>query len=69
MEMKNGATTTIDPHTTCPYNGEVICSTHDWRGRIVDRNFEACGWNPEVAKTRLEKCIHDLQKGKMQANS
>ena len=39
----------------CPYNEGVVCFTIDRHGKTIHRCCEACGWNPEVAKSRLEK--------------
>ena len=43
-----------DQNAKCPYNDGVVCAPIDWRGRAVERNCDACGWNPKVAKARME---------------
>ena len=53
--------------TTCPYNAAVECGPIDWRGRLAERDCSRCGWNPKVAKARLDKRLPAIQRGKKPA--
>lgn len=53
-----------DQNTTCPYNDAVVCGSNDWRGRLTERDYSRCGWNPKVAKARLEKRFRTAKKEK-----
>ena len=37
----------------CKFNFGVTCTLRDSHGRIIDRNCDTCGWNPDVAQERL----------------
>ena len=39
----------------CPYNDGVVCESVDRYGNEIPRYCEACGWNPDVARERLEQ--------------
>lgn len=54
----------IPPKHPCPFNKWVECGPYDENGRRVERNCNACGWNPEVAEARLEKVRKALQEEK-----
>ena len=42
---------------SCPHNKEVAC-------RYKERPCATCGWNPEVAKARLDKILSIPSKSK-----
>lgn len=44
-------------NNACPYNDGVVCDTENRYGNPVPRNCEACGWNPDIAKERLEQIL------------
>lgn len=39
----------------CIFNDAVTCFTNDRYGKALPRCCETCGWNPKVAKERLDK--------------
>ena len=52
----------------CPYNREVVCGPQDWKNKPAKRDCNNCGWNPEVAKKRLEKRNPTTKTEKSQEN-
>lgn len=48
------------PGTPCPNNDAVICSDHSQCSR--------CGWDPEVAKKRLDAVMKDLKRKRRAAD-
>lgn len=66
---EEGEMTMSDQNAKCPYNEGVVCAPIDWRGRAVERNCDACGWNPEVAKARMEKRLAAAKTEKNNQNS
>ena len=46
---------TNQDNNACPYNDGVVCFTNDRYGNPTPRCCEICGWNPDVARERLEQ--------------
>lgn len=55
MPAKREEITMSKDNNACPYNTAVICGPRDWQNKTVKRECNACSWNPDVAKARLEK--------------
>ena len=47
----------ISNRPTCTHNNEVICE-------LKEKPCATCGWNPEVAKARLERITNAHQERK-----
>lgn len=48
---------TNQDNNTCLYNNGVVCSTENRDGNPAHGCCETCGWNPKVAKERLDKIL------------
>ena len=46
MKLEYVKTARYQKDTSCPHNGALVCDV---------KNCKRCGWNPNVAKIRMEK--------------